>query len=308
MLLDHRISPSASRFSAGVEDDRPDPLWMIHERRRQMFAESRKERLARLYAAWRQSLMRDAMPMTGTVLHQLFNPPGLDDEGLPDAALAGNHGLCGRIQDDLSPDLLYTAYRRGLLPRFFSGALAWQSPKVRRVVEPGHAPERQIVRVALEKGAYRVMLDRHFDSVLVQCARSQSALSRPVWLSASNMGLYTNLFDLGRAHCFEVFTPEGDRVAAGFGISVGNVFVLEVCYGQAEAIEAGLVILNRTLSKLKYRWHDVSALPVRLVPQSSLIERDRFIVALLSSAAHNTEKWTRYTPPKTQRHPRSKAA
>jgi leucyl/phenylalanyl-tRNA---protein transferase len=71
------------------------------------------------------------------------------------------------------------------------------------------------------------------------------------------MRLYTDLFDQGHAHSFEVWDADGKLVGGGYGVSVGRVFVTESQFSLApNTSKMGFAVLNYHLAKWGYVLND----------------------------------------------------
>lgn len=149
------------------------------------------------------------------------------------------------FRDDLSPDVLLDAYRRGLYPfpadteeqkilseLSYEGvvpvlaggddpyAVAWCSPDPRPVI-PVHQVriQRSLRQQLRNKVDWTTTLDTCFDRVVEHCRDGRE----PRWLTDRLVTALLALHEEGHAHSVEVW--DGDELIGGtFGVRIGGVF------------------------------------------------------------------------------------
>ena len=293
MAIDLRLNQIGSLFSEGVKTDSVLTRADLRRRRQTLLGETFGERMTRLASvavhAIRPGKARDLAATIDCILREGFiKPAGLPD---PSRALSTPDGLCGKI-GDLSPETLIEAYSAGLYPRPMLGPLAWWSPSYRVLVTPGQAKIPQGVRSHLRKADLLVSFDRAFDEVLAACSadarKKFDGSVRPPALTNA----YAELHDAGFAHSFEV-RDRGRLVAGGFGVGVGSTFVTEATFGdQRDAIDLGLAVLNRHLTRWGFAMHDgktdlwFERFGGRALPRSAYLDR-----LSLSLGGGKTGRW-----------------
>lgn len=217
--------------------------------------------LPRLARFWLEHLLADA-----------------DAPALPSAEAAGNDplGLCG-IADDLSPETLVEAYRRGLYPFAHIEPQKWLSPPERSVLYFAETHIAKRLRRQLRQGQYTVTFDRDFEAVVMACAgrrRDQWQLS---WLTPRMMQAYATLFDLGYVHSFEVWNAERQLVGGGYGIAIGGAFSTESQFSiESNTSKIGFTVLNYHLARWGFAFNDGKLMTptcqdmgFRLIPRST---------------------------------------
>jgi leucyl/phenylalanyl-tRNA--protein transferase len=103
----------------------------------------------------------------------------------------------------LDPELLLTAYRRGVFPMAVnkSGRIGWFSPDPRAVIpldKRFHIPHG--LRRVLKQGKFEITSDIDFESVIRECAKRKEG----TWISKGIIESYCKLHRLGHAHSIEV--------------------------------------------------------------------------------------------------------
>ncbi len=258
MAIDLRLRQFGSLFSEGIEADRFVTRADIRRRRKSMLSETLAQQATRLAAvaghALRPDKFRDLPATVDCILREsMIKPAGLPD---PSRALSSPDGLCGLVAE-LSPEILVEAMSRGLYVRPLMAALAWWSPSLRHVIIPGQAKIPTGVRGHLRKGDLQVTFDRDFDQVLADCTAAARQRFDGSALPPRLMKLFAKMHDAGFAHSFEV-RDRGRLVAGGFGFGIGGIFTTEQMFGDSpDAVDLGLTLLNRHLTRWGFAMHDV---------------------------------------------------
>lgn len=131
----------------------------------------------------------------------------------------------------LTPELLLTAYARGVFPMSESREdtdVFWVDPRLRGIVPlDGFHISRSLAR-RIRRQDFTVTVDRDFDAVVAACA------DRPdTWINAPIAQSYRVLFDLGHAHSLEVRDTGGALVGGVYGVSLGAAFFGESMFSRA---------------------------------------------------------------------------
>jgi leucyl/phenylalanyl-tRNA--protein transferase len=245
----------ASLFSEGVAPDPDTTPWGVRRRRDMVFRESLPNCLARsLHNA--SELLK---PPSFGRLNRLLAAPQREP-ALPSFAqiAAGLGDLCGPVSANLSACALFDLYARGLYLEPVAGMLAWQAPPFRRTVDLN----RKIASKSQREIGWTVTLDRDFEQIVASCARPARGIEHaggaPTWFAPKVLYAFSELFDAGLAHSFEVVDASGSLVGGGYGVALGRIFVTESWFSlRRGGGEAGLAELNRRLARWGYVLNDV---------------------------------------------------
>ena len=158
---------------------------------------------------------------------------------LPPAERADENGVVG-LGADLEPGTLLDAYRGGLFPMraHRGGPIAWWSPDPRGVLPLDGVRVSRSLRRSMRGFTFR------FDTAFTQVMRECAAPDRPHgWIDESFVDAYTQLHDLGWAHCVETWC-DGVLVGGLYGVLVGGLFAGESMFHRVnDASKAALVAL-----------------------------------------------------------------
>jgi leucyl/phenylalanyl-tRNA---protein transferase len=128
------------------------------------------------------------------------------------------------LMPELTPELLVSAYARGIFPMGESATgagLSWYEPQRRGVLPlEGFHISRSLIRTR-RRGDFRFSCDAAFRAVMDGCA------DRPeTWINAPIRRVFEELHARGLAHSVEVW--EGGRLAGGvYGLALGGAFMAE---------------------------------------------------------------------------------
>jgi leucyl/phenylalanyl-tRNA--protein transferase len=129
----------------------------------------------------------------------------------------------------LTPDLLLSAYARGLFPMAESrdaDTVLWVDPRRRGVLPiDGFHISRSLAR-RLRRGGYEVTLDRAFARVVDACADRDET-----WINAEIRAQYLALNGLGHAHSLEVW-QDGALAGGVYGVALGAAFFGETMFSR----------------------------------------------------------------------------
>ncbi|WP_246736077.1 leucyl/phenylalanyl-tRNA--protein transferase [Enterovirga aerilata] len=256
------------------------PQQDARSRRAALFRESPSERLRRLALgfAWAAKPERiGGLPTLGWrwLAHLLAAEPGLPD---PEKAADIPYGFAG-FADELSVATLVEAYGRGLFPFCHVGPVKWWSPPQRCVVpvEELHLSKR--LRSHMRQNRVSVTFDRDFESVITACAEPREGKTPLTWITPTIMRAFSELFDAGHAHSFEVWDREGRLIGGGYGVATCGVFVIESQFArEPNASKIGFAVLARHLARWgfalldnKLMTENVARMGFRDIPRSEYL-------------------------------------
>lgn len=127
------------------------------------------------------------------------------------------------MRDEITTDLLLTAYSQGMFPMAESRddpRIFWLDPSVRGIIPlDGLHISRSLAR-RIRREDYTITIDRAFARVLDGCA------DRPeTWINDRIRALYLDLHGQGFAHSLEVWEDDGTVLAGGiYGVALGGAF------------------------------------------------------------------------------------
>lgn len=149
----------------------------------------------------------------------LFPPP---ESATPEGVIA--------VGGKPEPDLLLTAYSRGIFPWPHRGLpLLWFCPDPRFVLIPSQAHLSRSLRRTMRRGLFEVRCDTAFEQVIRACARQRRRGQRGSWITSGIVKGFTTLHEWGFAHSIEAWRD--GRLAGGlYGVSLGGVFYGESMY------------------------------------------------------------------------------
>jgi len=167
----------------------------------------------------------------------IFPPP---ERATPEGILA--------VGGKPEPDLLLTAYSRGIFPWPHRGLpLLWFCPDPRFVLIPSQAHLSRSLRRTMRRRLFEVRFDTAFELVIRGCARKRRPSQRGSWINSGIIKGFTALNRRGFAHSIECW-QEGRLVGGLYGISLGAVFYGESMY--ADVPEASKVAFATLLANL----------------------------------------------------------
>ena len=146
----------------------------------------------------------------------------------------------------LDPELILTAYRRGVFPMAVDarGTIRWFSPDPRAIIpldDRFHVPHG--LRRTLKKNPFAVTFDQDFPAVIRECAKRKDG----TWISPGIMKSYGRLHKVGHAHSVEVWR-EDELVGGLYGVHIGAAFFGESMFHRAtDASKVALVALVERL-------------------------------------------------------------
>ncbi|NIZ41173.1 leucyl/phenylalanyl-tRNA--protein transferase [Entomospira entomophila] len=126
-----------------------------------------------------------------------------------------------------SAGLLLSAYEQGIFPWGrdpLSGDLMWCYTNPRCVLYPESLCINKTSQKLIKKKPYRITLNENFTQIIKHCAsQNRRNQGTSTWIDASFITAYSQLYELGYAHCVAVY--ENDSLIGGlYGILLGSIF------------------------------------------------------------------------------------
>ena len=196
----------------------------------------------------------------------------------------------------LTPEILLRAYAVGLFPmaeRRDDPTLYWIDPEKRGILplEKFHIPRR--LRRTVRRNVFDVRFNTDFDGVIRACAAPGDGRNES-WINDEIISLYTDLHELGRAHCVEAWL-DGTLVGGLYGVALGAAFFGESMFStERDASKVALVHLVGRLRKGGFKLLDTQFATEHLT-QFGVVElprsgfRQMLSTALDGSATFETE-------------------
>ena len=150
------------------------------------------------------------------------------------------------MQHGLTPELLLTAYMRGIFPMSegrHESDIFWVDPRKRGIFPlDGFHISRSLART-LRRGDYAICINAMFDEVIAGCAdRSET------WINDTIRDLYGALHEAGFAHSLEVMR-EGRLIGGIYGIAIGSAFFGESMFSRER--DASKIALAYLIDRLR---------------------------------------------------------
>jgi leucyl/phenylalanyl-tRNA--protein transferase len=265
-------------------------------RREQLFREGPVEIMERLLLGSAWALKPERIGGLPNLAGMLAHDALVRDRRLPEPehALASPPGLAG-IVHDLSVPTLVAAYSRGLFPFAHVPPLKWWSPPKRTVLLFNDHHIGKTIRKKMRTARYSVSFDRDFEHVIAACAGRRAKRWHLTWITPRIMRAYTDLFDAGYAHSFEVWNDAGQLVGGGYGVAVGASFSGESQFSlEPDTSKIGLSVLNFHLARWGFHFDD-SKLMTPAMQAMGFREMDRAdYLSRLASAVRTPSKTGRW--------------
>ena len=188
------------------------------------------------------------------------------------------------VGGDLSPGTLVHAYSNGIFP-WTIRPITWWSPDPRAIMPIGGVHTSHSMRKALRNGGFTVTADSAFRRVMEECAGPRPGRDG-VWITPQFITAYTRLFEMGYAHCVEVWQA-GRLVGGLYGVAVGGFFAGESMFsGEKNASKVALISMEQKLRAGGFILFDVQFLTPHLesmgaveIPRVDYLRRLRDAVA-----------------------------
>jgi leucyl/phenylalanyl-tRNA--protein transferase len=154
---------------------------------------------------------------------------------------------------DPTPDLLISAYTRGVFPMADArtGELVWLSPDPRAILPLDQLRVSRSLARVVRSGRFEIRTDTAFELVMRACAESRPDRDE-TWIDDRLIRAYTALHALGLAHSVEAWR-EGELVGGLYGVQVGAAFCGESMFHRPElgGTDASNVCLVRLVEWLR---------------------------------------------------------
>lgn len=169
--------------------------------------------------------------------------------------------LMGGVCRNISADTILEASRFGFDPWCHYGPLKWWTRDMRMVLFFNEHHMGKNLRRDMRNKRYSVTFDEAFEDVVKACASRRSYRRHGLtWITPRIMMLYTELYDRGHAHSFEVWSQDGRLVGGGFGHAFGRIFSTESLFSfEPNTSKMGFATLNYHLNKWGYVVNDAKA-------------------------------------------------
>ncbi len=216
-----------------------------------------------------------------------INLPWLDPNDSNSAFPAANSALKepeGLVAagGDLKPQRVLRAYREGIFPWYEENQpILWWSPNPRGVFYPNNFIVHKRFSRTIKNKNWRITFDHSFIDVMKACAEPR-ANSRGTWITAGMIKAYTELFNLGYAHSFEVWNEKNELIGGIYGIALGSMFFGESMFSKEnEASKVALLYLCAYLDTWEYKIMDTQLSSKHLTSLGGIeIDRDEYLYIL----------------------------
>jgi leucyl/phenylalanyl-tRNA--protein transferase len=222
------------------------------------------------------------VPIYRLIEELVFPPPEYAD---PSGLLA--------VGGDLSPDRLLEAYRVGIFPWYAQDQpILWWSPDPRCVLELDEFKVSRSLRRTLQKGTFKVTLDRAFEEVIRACAAARREGQAGTWITPEMCEAYVRLHGLGFAHSVESWF-EGALVGGLYGVSLGRVFFGEsMFHHKTDASKVALATLVEKLKGWGFTFIDAQMSTEHIIRLGAKeLPRRVFLKRLQAALRYPTKRW-----------------
>lgn len=163
-----------------------------------------------------------------------------------ESALRDPDGLLAATED-LTPERLLNAYRRGIFPWYSTGQpVLWWSPDPRMVLPTAEFRLKRSLRKVVQAGRFEVRFDTAFDTVMRGCAAPRPD-QQGTWITEAVRAAYGELFRRGYAHSVESWR-DGELAGGLYGVAIGRMFFGESMFArETDASKVALAHLVRRL-------------------------------------------------------------
>lgn len=146
--------------------------------------------------------------------------------------------------EDLRPETLREAYRRGIFPWPHPGMpLPWFSPRRRAVIFFDELHVGRSLRKRQKSAPFTFTIDRDFASIIRACADAERPDQDGTWIGENIIAAYTRLHAAGDVHSVEAWN--GEKLVGGlYGVDAGGTFTGEsMFHRQPDASKLALLFL-----------------------------------------------------------------
>ena len=166
------------------------------------------------------------------------------------------------MTEQLTPDILLSAYRAGIFPMAESATnknIFWVDPIYRGIMPLNNFHVSKSLRRAIMKLDYQILVNTGFEKVIKMCSE------RPeTWINQEIITNYCLLYQSGHAHCIEVWNKE-KLIGGIYGVSIGAVFFGESMFSKkTNASKIALAYLVHRLKETGFKLFDTQFLTPHL--------------------------------------------
>ena len=143
----------------------------------------------------------------------------------PPSSSFGEQGFLA-VSRNVNPDMLLDSYSCGIFPwPEREGEVLWCSPPERGVLflEKFHI-SKSLLRSCRNSFHFTFYVNRNFPSVIKECSLTKRKGQDDSWITKDLIPSYIRLHEMGIAHSFEAYTPDGELAGGLYGISCGKIF------------------------------------------------------------------------------------
>jgi leucyl/phenylalanyl-tRNA--protein transferase len=213
-----------------------------------------------------------------------------------ESALVEPNGLLA-ASDDLTPDRLIDAYRRGIFP-WYSGdqPVLWWSPDPRMVLFIDEFRIARSLRKRIKQQRWEIRADFNFRAVINACALTRRARQSGTWITPETIDAYTTLHERGYAHSVEAWRD--GRLAGGlYGVAIGRMFFGESMFTrETDASKVALAYLVAMLRAREVPLVDCQQETEHLASFGARPIRRRTFAELVARLVHSTAPGGSWTP------------
>jgi leucyl/phenylalanyl-tRNA--protein transferase len=189
------------------------------------------------------------------------------------------------VGDDLDPDLVLAAYRRGLFPWFDRDMpVLWWCPDPRALLplDDRFHVSRRLART-LRDPSIEIRIDSAFEAVMRACDERRTD---GTWIHEEMVAAYVQLFSRGHAHSLEVYRNEA-LVGGVYGVAFGAGFAAEsMFHRERDMSKVALVHLVRHLTAQGFTLLDVQFETAHLRQFGCFsVPRDRYLALAREAVA-----------------------
>ena len=211
-----------------------------------------------------------------------------------ESALDEPNGLLA-ASDDLTPDRLLEAYRRGIFP-WYSGdqPVLWWSPDPRMVLFVDEFRIARSLRKRIKQQPWEIRADSDFPAVIHACALTRRPGQTGTWITPEIIDAYSVLHARGYAHSVEAWR-DGQLAGGLYGVAIGRMFFGESMFAyEADASKVALAHLVAMLRAREFPLVDcqqetehLASFGARLIPRRAFAE---LVAGLVNSTPGG--RWT----------------
>lgn len=191
---------------------------------------------------------------------------------------------------DISPDSLLNAYRRGLFPMAETHKdidLFWVDPKYRGILPLNQFHISKSMRRCILREDYTIKVTSAFSEVISACA------ARPeTWINKTIFDLYCTLAEKKQAHSLEVW-HDNELIGGVYGVVIGAAFFGESMFSRRKnASKIALAYLVHRLTFTGFKLFDTQFITPHLASLGAIeIPRETYLMHL-SKAVDLTADFT----------------